>query len=122
MATVETVDCPIKVGKHPGGMGEFEVLKATCCGIMPDGIRCMCSKADGPMREVLKPHHRLCNWSARRGLLRCGFARHIYAQAAEVGLVFRRVWKFCWHWAAMPNSINVLDVVLQKRVKAKISA
>ncbi len=90
MAAIETVDRPIKVGKHPGGMGEFRVVKAACCGILPDGIRCMYSKADRPMREVLKPHHRLCNWIAHRGLLQYGFVRHVDVQAAEVGLVFRR--------------------------------
>ncbi len=73
------------------------------------------------MREVLKPRHRLRNWSARSGLLQQGFARHVDVQAMEVGLVFRRNWKFHWRWAAMPNSIDVLDVVLQKRVEANIS-
>ncbi len=122
MAAVETVDRPIKAGEHPCDVGEFGVVKAACCGIFPDGIGCMCSKADGSMREVLKPHRRLCNWSTSRGLLQYGFARHVDAWAAELGLVFRHNQMFHQHWATMPNSVHVLDVVLQKRVKAKISS
>ncbi len=53
MAAVEAVDRPIKVCEHPGGMAEFGVVKAMCCGTILDGIGCMCSEADRPMRAPL---------------------------------------------------------------------